>query len=64
MTESEIRADERARCYEDLEALAVEYIEKWTPIVGADAAKADAWNVLVAADRMRQMPPSTVNGSP
>lgn len=53
MTEAEIRADERAKCVSELEAQANDYVEKWTPILGADAAKADAWNLLVAASRLR-----------
>lgn len=53
MTEAEVRADERAKCVSELEAQACEYVEKWTPTLGADAAKADAWNLLVAARRLQ-----------
>jgi hypothetical protein len=53
MTEAEIRADERAKCVSELETQANAYVEKWSPILGADAAKADAWNLLVAARRLQ-----------
>lgn len=52
MTEDEIRADERERCYAGLRSYAESYVEKWGPIVGEDHAKADAWNILVAARRV------------
>lgn len=52
MTEAEIRADERAKCIAELEAQAAAYVEKWTPILGGDHAKADAFNILVAARRL------------
>lgn len=52
MSEAEIRVDERARCLQGLEIYAQQYVEKWAPIVGADMAKADAWNILVAARRV------------
>lgn len=53
MTEAEIRADERRRIIEELNAYSVAYVEKWTPIVGDIRAKADAWNITVAAGRLR-----------
>lgn len=52
MTEIEIRADERAKCVAEVEAQANEYLAKWGPILGEDAAKADAWNLIVAARRL------------
>jgi len=52
MTEDEIRADERAKCLAGLKVQADKYVETWGPIIGQDAAKADAWNILVAAQRV------------
>lgn len=52
MTEAEIRADERAKCFEGLKVQADMYVEQWGPIIGYDDAKADAWNILVAAKRV------------
>ncbi len=52
MTEAEIRADERAKCIAELEQQANAYVEKWAPILGEDHAKADAFNILVAAKRL------------
>ena len=49
MTEAEIRADERQRCADRLEELARDYEKHWTPLIGADTAKAHAWNLLVAS---------------
>lgn len=57
MTEAEIRADERRKVYAELQTYSVEYVEKWTPLVGADQAKADAWNILVAARRVTEQQP-------
>lgn len=54
MDERTIRADERAQCVAVLRALADEYVDYWGPTVGYDAAKADAWNIRVAAQRMVQ----------
>lgn len=58
MNEAEIRADERAKCIAEVEAQANEYLAKWGPIVGDDAAKAEAWNLLVAARRLSRLPDS------
>ena len=52
MTEAEIRADERAKCIAELEAQTDAYVEKWSSIIGEDHAKADAFNILVAARRL------------
>jgi hypothetical protein len=52
MTEAEIRADERAKVLEGMKIQADEYVAKWGPILGWDAAKADAWNIRVAAQRV------------
>ncbi len=53
MTEAEIRADERRKIIEELNTYTVTYVEKWAPIVGDTRAKADAWNITVAAGRLR-----------
>lgn len=50
--EKRIRADERAKCIRELEEQANAYVEKWAPIIGQDHAKADAFNILVAARRL------------
>lgn len=52
--EAEARADERQKVRAELEAYSVWYVEKWSPIVGEDRAKAEAWNILVAARRVTE----------
>ena len=56
MTEAEIRADERRKMSADLERYAEVYVEKWTPLIGGNRAKATAWEFLVAAKRLAQHP--------
>ena len=51
--EAAIRADERAKCVAELEQHASEYVMRMGPIVGWDDAKADGWNILVAARRLK-----------
>lgn len=48
-TEAEIRLDERIKCASALEVYAYEFERKWTEIVGANRAKAGAWDIIVAA---------------
>lgn len=52
--EAAARADERQKVCAELEAYSVWYVEKWSPLIGEDRAKADAWNILVAAKRVAQ----------
>lgn len=52
--ESYIRADERRRCIAQLRTIADEYVEKWTPIIGADRAKACALDIESAAMKLGQ----------
>ncbi len=52
MDEQAIRADERAKCVAVLSAIADEYVDRWAPTMGYNAAKADAWNIIVAAQLM------------
>lgn len=52
--EAKIRADERAKSILVLELAARTYVDRWTPIVGEEHAKACAFDLLAEVQRLRQ----------
>lgn len=44
--EKRIRADERRRCISELEALASQYVDRWSRIIGEERAKACAFDIV------------------
>lgn len=58
MTDEEIRLDARIKCAALMEGYAYQFEDKWTGIVGANRAKAGAFDIICAARRLLPIEPA------